>query len=172
MTAPASPLLCVGQIMAAHGIRGEVRIAAHTADPLAIAAYGPLLLRDGRTVTLRKVRLASKGVVATLACITDRTAAEALCGQELLLPRDALPEPDDDESYYHVDLIGLAVIIADGTAFGTVCAVHDFGAGDVLEIQPVTGHSILIPFTREAVPDVRLAAGQITIDPAFLVKNV
>ena len=166
MSSAPSPLLCVGHIVAAHGIRGEVRIAAHTADPLAIATYGPLLLKDGRTVKLRKVRLASKGVVATLADVTDRNAAEALCGQELFLPRAALPEPED-EAYYHADLIGLAVETQDGTPFGTVLAVHDFGAGDVLEIVPPEGDSLMIPFTRAAVPHVNIKTGIIGIDTAF-----
>lgn len=172
MTDAPSPLLCVGQILAAHGIRGEVRILSHTADPLAIAGYGPLLLRDGRTVSLRKARLASKGIVATLSGITDRTAAEALCGQELFIPRTALPEPEDEESYYHADLIGLAVSAPDGTTFGTLTAIHDFGAGDMLEILPTGGgETVLIPFTREAVPVVSPKTGTVCIDPAFLVKN-
>lgn len=169
---PASPLLCIGHIAGAHGIRGEVRIAAHTADPLAIADYGPLSLKDGRTLTIRKARLASKGVVATLAGITDRNAAEALIGQELFLPRNALPEPEE-EAYYHADLIGLAVTDTDGTPFGTVHAVHDFGAGDMLEITPAAGgESVMMPFTRAAVPIISLQTGTIAIDTAFLVKNI
>ena len=168
---PTASLLCIGHIAGAHGIRGEVRIAAHTADPLAIADYGQLLLKDGRTLTIRKARLASKGVVATLAGITDRNAAEALVGQELFLPRDALPEPEE-EAYYHADLIGLAVTDTDGAPFGTVHAVHDFGAGDVLEISPAEGgESILMPFTREAVPIVSIKTRILSIDIAFLVKN-
>jgi 16S rRNA processing protein RimM len=168
MSTQSYPLLCVGRITAAHGIRGEVRIAPYTATPLAIADYGPLFLGDGRTITLRKVRLASKGIVAALAGVADRNTAEALIGQDLFLPRDALPEPEED-AYYHADLIGLVATDTAGSPVGRVHAVHDFGAGDVLEITPTDGgETVMLPFTRDAVPVVSLQTGTLTIDAAFL----
>jgi 16S rRNA processing protein RimM len=138
-----SPRLCVGRIRAAHGIRGEVVLISYTADPLAIAGYGPLSCANGHTLTVQRVRLAGKGVIASLKGVTDRTAAEQLCGQDLFILRSALPPPavapDDEDTYYHTDLIGLAVFRHDtGVAVGTVQAVHDFGAGEILEVAVVS----------------------------------
>lgn len=158
------PLLRVGRILGARGVKGEVRVHSDTADPRAIGSYGPLYAQDGRRCFSLTVTSASAGTLnVRIAGIVDRDAAEALKGLDLYLPRAALPAPAAEE-YYHADLVGLAAIHADGTAFGTVVAVHDFGAGDLLEIARA-GTTVLIPFTQRAVPSVDLAAGRLVVDP-------
>lgn len=148
----------------AHGVRGEARVKAFTADPAALAQYGPLVAEDGRRFVIERLRPAKEVVIAKFAGIDDRDAAEALNGTGLWVDRSALPPPDEDE-FYHADLIGLAAFDRDGGPLGTVVAVHDHGAGDIIEIAPSRGASMLIPFTRDAVPEVDLSAGRVTIVP-------
>jgi 16S rRNA processing protein RimM len=157
--------VCVGIIAGAHGVRGAVRVKSFTADPEAVARYGPLEDESGgRHFSLRLAGNAKGVVIARLAGIADRDSAESLRGTRLYLPRAALP-PTADEEYYHADLIGLAVALADGTALGHVSAVHDFGAGDTLEIERPKGPPAMVPFTRAIVPVVDLAAGRLVLDP-------
>ena len=158
----------VARIGAAHGIRGEVRVKAFTADPADIAAYGPLEAPDGRRFEVAGLRPAAGTpgdmLVVRLKGVTDRNTAEALNGLELSIPRDRLPPADEDE-YYHADLIGLAATLKDGAPLGTVIGVHNYGAGDLLEIAPRRGDTVLVPFTRAIVPVVDIAAGTLTVDP-------
>lgn len=156
--------IVLGQIGAAHGIKGEVRLKSFT-DPIeAITDYGPLDDGKGRRLKITNWR-ASKGVlIVRLAGIGDRNAAEALNGVELSIDRERLPDADDDE-FYHADLIGLKVVDEAGTAFGNVIAVHDFGAGDLLEIDAPDGTGFYLPFTRETVPDIDFDAGRLIIVP-------
>ncbi len=157
--------VCVGVITGAHGVRGAVRVKSFTAEPADVARYGPLEDESGeRRFELRLIGSAKGVMIATLAGVTDRDRAEALRGLRLYLPRAALPPPGDDE-YYHADLIGLEAALPDGSIFGRVRAVHDFGAGVVLEIEGAKGPPIMVPFTRAAVPTVDLAAGRLLIDP-------
>ena len=157
--------VCVGILTSPHGIRGAVRIKSFTAIPEDIARYGPLADESGRRRFALTVIGAAKGVlIAHIAGITDRDRAEALRGLRLYLPRAALPPPEAEE-YYHADLVGLAAELPDGTAIGRVRAVHDFGAGDVIEIDRPAAPPALVPFTRAAVPLVDLAAGRLVIDP-------
>lgn len=150
--------ICLGVIVAAHGVRGQVKIKTFTAQPGAVAAYGPLRDRSGqRTLRLAAVRPVNGGVVAAIEGIADRNAAEALRGTELFVPRAALPPTDDDE-FYQDDLLGMAVVDEAGAACGAVLAVHNFGAGDVLEISPPLGSTFFLPFSRDAVPTVDLDA--------------
>ena len=151
-------LIFVAQVGAAHGVRGEVKVTTFTADPMALADYKTLLRQDGSpALTISSARSAKGGIVARLKGVADRNAAEALRGLKLYIPRDSLPEPEEDE-FYLADLIGLFVETAEGEALGTVKAVQDFGAGDLLEIQPPEGGATwYLPFTKEAVPEVRLA---------------
>src|SRR5436853_5683073 len=122
--------VCVGVITGAHGVRGAVRVKSFTAEPEAVAGYGPLEDESGaRQLSLHLIGNAKGVLIAKLAGIEDRDRAEALRGLRLYLPRAALPPPDEDE-YYHVDLIGLDAALADGRLLGRVRAVHDFGAGD------------------------------------------
>jgi 16S rRNA processing protein RimM len=159
--------VCVGQIGAAHGLRGEVRLRVFTEDPLAIASYGPLENEDGsRRFDIEAVRQAKDHLVARLSGVADRDAAETLRNVRLYIPRDRLPAPEDADTYYHTDLIGLAVIGADGTELGRITAVHNFGAGDILEIRRGAGRAnVLLPFTQRTVPDIDLAGGRVVVDP-------
>jgi 16S rRNA processing protein RimM len=157
--------VCVGIITGAHGVRGAVRVKSFTADPEGVARYGPLEDEKGeRHLSLRLVGSAKGVVIARLSGIADRDHAEALRGLRLYLPRTALP-PTADEEYYHADLIGLEAALADGTALGHVRAIHDFGAGDTLEIERPDGPPAMVPFTRAIVPIVDLAAGRLVLDP-------
>lgn len=162
MTGDAGRLL-LGVVTGPHGVRGQVRIKSFTAEPADIAAYGPLLLADGRRVTVSLSGRAKGVVLARLSGIDDRTAAEALKGAELWLERAALPAPEDDETFYHADLIGLVAVDGAGRELGRVAAVHDFGAGDVLEIHG--DGELMVPFTRAAVPQVDVAGGRLVVAP-------
>ncbi len=155
----------LGQIGAAHGIKGEVRIAAHTADPLAIGSYGPLETdRPGLTITLGRLRLQKNVVVAQIKGVSDRNAAEALNGVRLYLDRDKLPEPEDEDDFYHADLLGLEVRLENGVVIGEVSALPNYGAGDLLEVRdPQSGDTFLYPFTKAVVPSINIADGYLTL---------
>ena len=158
--------VCLGAIAGAFGVRGEVRLKSFTADPADIAAYGPLETEDGaRRFDVELTGRTKGALVARLSGIASKEEADALRGMRLFVPRAALPAPGEDE-YYHVDLIGLAVQDTGGAPLGRVKAVHNHGAGDILEVQPPGGGAtLLLPFTRAAVPTVDLAAGRIVVDP-------
>jgi 16S rRNA processing protein RimM len=169
----APKLVHVGRIGGAHGTRGEVRLKSFTAEPLAIADYGALQTQDGaRSFTIETLRGAGDVLIVRFAGIADRTAAEQLRNLDLYVPREKLPPPAGDE-FYHVDLIGLAAVDKDGRALGTVIAVHDFGAGDILEVRPVGGgETLMLPFNEGTVPEVDIAGGRLVIDPPQgLVKD-
>jgi 16S rRNA processing protein RimM len=157
----------MGVVGAPHGVRGAVRVKSFTDLPEAIASYGALEDESGvRRFALRIVG-AAKGdgmVIAQLSGVADRDQAEALRGLRLYASRTVLPATEDDE-FYHADLVGLAAMLDDGTKLGMVTAVHDFGAGDVIEIAPTGGRPVLVPFTRAAVPIVDIAGGRVVIDP-------
>jgi len=157
--------ICVGIITGAHGVRGAVRVKSFTEQPRAVGRYGPLEDESGERQFELRVSGSAKGVViARLAGITDRDQAEALRGLHLYLPRAALPEPKREE-YYHADLVGLSAELADGTRLGSVRSIHDFGAGDTLEIVRAEGPPAMVPFTRAVVPIVDLAEGRLVVDP-------
>ncbi|SDT25294.1 16S rRNA processing protein RimM [Bradyrhizobium canariense] len=159
----AAPI-CVARIGAAHGVRGAVKLWTFTEDPLAVKHYGPLTTKDGaRQFEVMHAREAKDHLVATLKGIATRDEAERLNGIELYIARDKLPKTDEDE-YYHADLIGLAAVTAAGEPLGRVIAIHNFGAGDIIEIAPPQGASMLLPFTNAVVPTVDLAAGRVVIE--------
>ena len=162
----------VARIGAAHGVRGEVKLWPFTQDPLAVATYGPLETEDGtRRFKVESLRPAKDHLVARLAGIGDRSAAEALRNLELFVPRDRLPPIDEPDTFYHADLVGLDVVTQDGAQVGTVHAVHNFGAGDILEIMPIgRGDAVMLPFTEATVPKIDLAARQITVVPPAEVE--
>ena len=155
----------LGQIGGAHGIKGQVRIATHTQDPEAIGSYGPLDTdRPGLTITLSKVRLQKNVVIAHIKGISDRTAAEQLNGVSLFIDRDKLPAPEDEDDFYHADLIGLDARLDSGVSIGKVSAMPNFGAGDLIEVRdPESGDTYLYPFTKAVVPQVNIAEGYLTI---------
>ena len=154
----------LGIISSAHGIRGEVLIRSYCNVPEDVAAYGPLTDKAGSRRFKLTVRGATKrGLIARIDGIADRNAAEALRGTELFIDRDKLPEPDADE-VYHADLIGLAAVDRDGNAIGTVVAVQNFGAGDLLEVRtPGKRTTEFYPFDDRFVPEIDLEAGLIVI---------
>jgi 16S rRNA processing protein RimM len=158
--------VCVGAIAGAFGVQGEVRLKSFCATPEAIADYAPLWSEDGaRSYLVAITRAIPNGLAARLSGVATREAAEALKGQRLYADRARLPAPGDDE-FYHADLIGMAVFDTGGAALGRVCAVHNHGAGDLLEIEaPGLRETVLLPFTRDAVPTVDIGTGRIVADP-------
>ncbi|MEZ5676556.1 MAG: ribosome maturation factor RimM [Thalassovita sp.] len=159
-------LICVGTIAGAFGVRGEVRLKSFTADPEAIEDYNPLVTEDGSlSFEVGIIGPIKNGLSVRLSSVTTKEDADALKGVNLYAPRSRLPSLPDDEFYY-VDLIGVAVYDTGGTLLGQVKAVHDHGAGDLLEIHGAgLRDSVLLPFTKAAVPTVDLTAGRIIADP-------
>src|ERR1700742_1463768 len=160
--APAQ--VCVARIGAAHGVRGAVKLWTFTEDPFAVKAYGPLSTKDGtRRFEIEQAREAKDHLVATFKGIATRNEAERLNGIELYVPREKLPATEDDE-YYHADLIGLAAVTTADEPLGRVIAIHNFGAGDIIEIAPPSGSTLLLPFSNAVVPTVDIAAGRVVIE--------
>ena len=158
--------ICVARIGVAHGIKGEVKLWSFTADPAAVADYGPLESEDGtQRFEIEAMRPAKDHLVARLSGVRDRDAAARLANLRLYVARERLPAPAPEE-FYHADLIGLRAESRDGAALATIVAIHDFGAGDLLELLPAGGGStVLMPFTALTVPVVDIAGGRIVIDP-------
>ncbi len=159
------PKVCVGAIVGAHGVRGQVRIKSFTEVAAHVAVYGPVEDENGA----RRFKLVVCGevkglVIARLDGVNDRAQAEALRGTRLYVPRARLPATQEDEFLYS-DLVGLRAEDETGAVLGTVRGVADFGAGDVLDIKPPQGDSFLVPFTRSAVPVVDLANGRVVVNP-------
>ena len=156
--------ICIARIGAPHGVRGAVKLWTFTEDPLAVMSYGPLATKDGtRKFEVATAREAKGHLVATLKGIATREAAELLNGVELYIARDRLPATREDE-YYHADLIGLAAVTPANEPLGRVIAIHNFGAGDIIEIAPPQGATLLLPFTNAVVPTVDLAGGRVVIE--------
>jgi 16S rRNA processing protein RimM len=163
--------ICVGMITAAHGVRGAVKIRAFTADARALPDYAPLYDETAtRRFEVTFQSFAKDHWLAKLQGIEDRDAAEALRGTRLFIDRAQLPATQEEE-FYHADLIGMAAFSESGEALGSVKAVHDFGGGDVLEIDGGARPSLMVPFTRAAVPVIDLAAGRMTVVPPTLVEG-
>jgi 16S rRNA processing protein RimM len=155
-------LILVGRVAGAFGVQGELRITAYGDDPRALLSYRRLLRQDGLpALTLTSGRAVKGALIGRAQEVPDRDAAQALRGLRLFVPRGALPPPEEDE-FYLADLIGSEARTPEGERLGRVSAVHDFGAGDVLEIDPDEGPTWMLPFTREAVPEVRPAEGWLT----------
>ncbi|MGH6681001.1 MAG: ribosome maturation factor RimM [Bradyrhizobium sp.] len=158
-------MVCVARIGAAHGLRGAVKLWTFTADPLAVKRYGPLSSKDGaRQFEVTNANSAKDHLIATLKGVTTRDEAERLNGTELYVARDKLPVTDEGE-YYHTDLIGLAAMTMQGEPLGRVVAIHNFGAGDILEIAPPDdAPTMLLPFSKAVIPTVDVAAGRVVVD--------
>ena len=160
--------MCVAQIGAPHGVRGELRLKSFTADPKAVARYGPLQSEDGQQSFEIEATLVQEkdALIVRLRGIDDRNAAEGLRNLRLYIPRARLPATEDSETFYHADLIGLAVVDTQGAAVGKVTGVHNFGAGDLIEVEPLAGlPTLLLPFTATAVPSVDIAGGRVVVAP-------
>jgi len=162
----AAARVCVAEIGAAHGIAGEVRLHAFTEDPLAVTGFGALQAEDGRAVAIAAVRPGKDCLIARIAGVADRTAAERWRNVKLYVPREKLPAIEEAETFYHADLVGLTAVGPDGAPFGHVVAVQNFGAGDLLEIAPAAGGpTVLLPFTDAVVPVVDVANGRVVVNP-------
>jgi 16S rRNA processing protein RimM len=158
-----SKLILVGRVAGAFGVNGEVRVTAYTAEPKALLGYRDLLRQDGSPgLTLLSGRAQKGDLVCRAKEVATKEEADALRGLLLHIPREALPEPEEDE-YYLADLIGMAAVTPEGEALGKVKAAHDFGAGDILEIDPGRGATWYLPFTRDCVPLVDIAGGKVTV---------
>lgn len=164
-------MLLIAEIGGASGIKGDVRIKLYSDDPAALTAYGPLLDAAGKSYTVIRSRAVKSVFVCALDGVSDRNSAEALNRTKLFVSRDKLPAPEDDE-FYHVDLIGLKAIQGNGETLGLITSVHDFGAGDIIEITPADGDTIMIPFSLAAVPKVSISEGFVTLgDIATLLDD-
>jgi 16S rRNA processing protein RimM len=157
----------VARIGAAHGIRGEVKLWSFTEDPLAVTNYGPLETEDGaQRFEIEAARPAKDHLVARLKGVGDRNAAEKLRNTDLFVSRDRLPPIAEADTFYHADLVGLAAVSEDGAALGTVSAIHNFGAGDLIEIDRAAGgEPLLLPFNEMTVPTIDLKAGRVVVVP-------
>jgi 16S rRNA processing protein RimM len=156
--------VCVARIGAAHGVSGAVKLWTFTEDPLAVRRYGPLSTEDGaRQFEVTSAREGKGHLIAVLKGVTTREQAELLNGLELYVAREKLPATNENE-YYHADLIGLAAVTPENEPLGRVVAVHNFGAGDILEIAPPHGATMLLPFSNAVVPSVDLAGGRVVIE--------
>jgi 16S rRNA processing protein RimM len=155
--------VCLGVIVGAKGLRGEVRIKSFTEDPADVGAYGPVTAGDGRSFKISVVGAAQGVVIAKLAGIADRNQAEALKGTELFVERGALPAAEDG-SFYHADLIGAEVRLTSGEVLGKVSALHNFGGGDMMEVGEGRS-SVLIPLTSETIETLDVAGGQVVVHP-------
>ena len=138
---------------------------------MAVTSYGPLQSEDGtRRFEIEALRPSKDHFVARLKGVGDRDAAEKLTNVKLYVTRDRLPPVEDAETYYHADLIGLAAVTPDGTPLGIVTAIHNFGAGDVIEIKPESGEPLLLPFTETVVPKIDIAARRMIVVPLTAVE--
>ena len=162
---PSPDLICVGAIAGSFGVQGEVRLKSFCTEPTDIASYGPLTSEDGKTsykITL--TRPVAGGLGARLTGVATKEEADALKGVNLYVDKKKLPKLPDDE-FYHADLIGLTVVDTGGVEVGRVHAVHNHGAGDLLEITgPGLKTALLLPFTLAVVPTVDLIAGRVIVD--------
>jgi len=159
--------VCLGVVVGAKGLRGEVRIKSFTEVPGDVGAYGPITTDDGRkfevTVIGEPSRAAAGVVIAKLSGIEDRTAAEGIKGTRLCVERSALPAPESG-TFYHADLIGAEVRLTNGKVLGRVSALHNFGGGDMLEVGEGR-NSILIPLTDEVIAELDVTGGKVTVHP-------
>ncbi|MDG5495976.1 ribosome maturation factor RimM [Niveispirillum sp. BGYR6] len=161
--------VCVAQIIGSHGVHGRLRVKSFTADPEAVFDYNPLTDETGtRQFTLRMTGMGKDHLLVEASGVKGRDAADALKGVRLFVDRDRLPAIEDEDEFYHTDLIGL-VTVTEGpegdVAFGTIKAIHDFGAGDMLEINHVSGKTVFIPFSRACVPLIDVKASRVVVDP-------
>lgn len=165
--APGQNRILMGKIGAAHGIKGEVRITSFTENPEGLADYGTFETdRPGLSITVEAARLNKNVLIARLKGIRDRNSAEVLNGVSLFIDRSRLPDPEDEDDFYHTDLIGLDARLETGVSIGTVSAVPNFGAGDLLEVRdPRSGDTFLYPFTKAVVPTIRIDQGFLVISP-------
>ena len=159
-------MVLMAEIGAPHGVRGELRVKSHTADPLAFGSFGTLQDETGRSYKVMSARPAKTVVVVRLKGVDTREAAEALKGRALFIARDLLPDDAlDTDEFFHADLIGMGVRDETGKTYGTIQAVHNFGGGDILELALSGKRTVMIPFTEAAVPNIDFEAGEVLVEP-------
>jgi len=164
--------VCVAQIGAAHGLKGEVRLWSYTEDPSAVAQYGVLETEDrSQRLEISNLRAAKDCFIAKLRGVDDRNAAEALRNTKLYIERDRLPATEDDDTFYHADLIGLTAFDMKGAKIGEVIAVQNFGAGDIIEVRRADKSTAMFPFNETVVPQIDIAAGRMTIVPPVEIEG-
>ena len=162
--------VCVGQFAGAHGVRGLVRIRSFTEEPMRVASYGPVEDEAGtRHFRITAKSMAKGGVIAEVEGIGDRDAAQLLNGTRLYVSRDRLPPIEAADEFYQADLIGCAAFDKDGDELGIVHAVHDFGAGILLEVRRTGSEALLLPFNEDVVPEIDIQARRIVVDPPAMV---
>ncbi len=163
--------MLIGEIGRPQGLKGDVRLRSYAGEPEAIAGYGPLADEAAtRSFEIESVRRDAKSLIVRIKGVASREAAEALTGTKLYLSRTLLPEAQAEE-WYHADLVGLDALDAAGAKVGTVVAVHNFGAGDLIEVAPAEdGPTLLIPFTNDAVPEVDVEGGWLKIVPPEIIE--
>ncbi|MFV2092104.1 MAG: ribosome maturation factor RimM [Hyphomicrobiales bacterium] len=164
LTEDSPERVCLGRITGVHGVRGLVTVQPFTQNPADISAYGPVQTGSGRRLELTVKSTKKNGLIVAVSGVTSREAAAALRGEEVFTSRDRLPGTGTDE-WYCADLVGLAAVNPAGEKLGTVIAVENFGAGDLLEIAPQSGESIYLPFTSEIVPEVDVPGGRVVLVP-------
>ena len=157
--------LPVGAIAGPHGVRGQFKVKVFATSTDALVRYGPLYLDDGRSLKLVVKSVSSNGLaIVSAAEVSSREAAEQLRGMLLSTLRENLPDPADDE-LYHVDILGATAFYEDGAALGTVVALYNFGAGEIIEVKPVSGSSMMLPFHGESVVSVDIPNGRVVLSP-------
>lgn len=159
-------LACMAEIVGVHGIKGAVKLKIFTDQPENLSGYASFCDADrARTFEFTSLSRHGNTWLATIKGLADRTAAEKLRGTKLYVPREELPAIEEDDTYYHADLIGLSAQWPDGKPMGKVINVVNFGAGDLLDIKPAKGPSFYVPFTNAVVPQIDIAGGTMTVDP-------
>ena len=157
--------VCLGVIVGAKGVNGEVRIKSFTEVPTDVGSYGPVESEDGtKTWEVRVVGQAKGVVVAKLKGIADRNQAEDVKGEKLYVARAKLPPPEEG-TYYHADLVGLKVVLTTGESKGSILAVYNFGAGDIIEVGDGTTASVMVPFSDAAIAEVNMKDGVVRVEP-------
>lgn len=157
--------VCIGRFLGAHGVHGRVKLQSFMTRPEDVFGLGPLADEQGRSYSVRRTGTGKDHFLAEIEGLKGREAADALRGMRLYVDRAKLPAPGDADEFYHADLLALEAVTADGQPFGTVVAVYDFGAGDVLELRHASGKLVQVPFTKAVVPEVDLKAGRLVVVP-------
>lgn len=158
--------VCVAQIVGSHGVHGRVKLKSFTAVPEAVFGYKPLTDEKGnRSFAVTMTGMGKDHFLATVDGVKDRNAADALKGTRLFVERSRLPAPEDEDEFYHTDLISLTAVTEAGDVFGTVKALYDFGAGDMVEFALPNGKTVFVPFTKACVPVVEVKTGRIVVTP-------
>ena len=166
-----SKLVCVGQIINVHGIKGAVKIKSYLTNPMDIASFGDLTDKNGTKVFRIKAQSQNQGIVlAYIQGVTDRTVAESLKGTELYVAREKMPKEEADE-FYCIDLVGLTVL-KEGEPFGTVVSVENFGAGDIINVKLKNSKVFPFDFSEATFPVVDVDQGVMHIVLADGIKEV